>query len=321
MRNFNSQLKHAFEYIEQELGYSSDLSVRECQIGTEKLPTLIIWIDGLINKQNLNENIISPLLNGSRQINILDQDEETVRFISNSLITTTEVLHISTNEKLIPLLINGWSIVIIEGIDLMIAANTQGLETRNIDEPASASVIRGPRDGFVESIDVNISLIRRRVRNKMVRVENHCIGNISNTKIAMMYLHNRAHPDTVLEIRKRLEHIDIDAILESQYIEDLIKDSPYSFFPTVYSTERPDDVAGAILEGRVAIIVDGTPFALVLPCTLFHLLKTTEDLYLAYPIATFIRWLRFTGFLITLLLPASYLGVLTYHPEMLPPNF
>ncbi|OMF25818.1 hypothetical protein BK133_21085 [Paenibacillus sp. FSL H8-0548] len=320
MRNFNSQLKHAFEYIEQELGYSSDLSVRECQIGTEKLPTLIIWIDGLINKQNLNENIISPLLNGSRQINILDQDEETVRFISNSLITTTEVLHISTNEKLIPLLINGWSIVIIEGIDLMIAANTQGLETRNIDEPASASVIRGPRDGFVESIDVNISLIRRRVRNKMVRVENHCIGNISNTKIAMMYLHNRAHPDTVLEIRKRLEHIDIDAILESQYIEDLIKDSPYSFFPTVYSTERPDDVAGAILEGRVAIIVDGTPFALVLPCTLFHLLKTTEDLYLAYPIATFIRWLRFTGFLITLLLPASYLGVLTYHPEMLPPQ-
>ncbi len=163
---------------------------------------------------------------------------------------------------------NGWSIVIIDVIDIIFAANTQGFETRNIDEPASASVIRGPRDGFVESIDVNISLVRRRVRNKKVRVENHWIGTISNTKIAMMYLQDRAHNDTVLEIQERLGHIDIDAILESQYIENLIKDSPYSFFPTVYSTERPDDVAGAILEGRVAIIVDGTPFSLVLPCTL-----------------------------------------------------
>ncbi|WP_138750918.1 spore germination protein [Paenibacillus sinopodophylli] len=320
MRNFTGTLKAAFEYIDQELGHSSDLSFRQCQIGSDNTPALIMWVDGLINKQSLNNDIISPLMSGSRSINRVDSDETTINFISHSLITTTEVIQVTSYESLIPLLINGWSVVIIEGIDIMIAANTQGLETRSIDEPASTSVIRGPRDGFVESIDTNISLIRRRVKNKLVRVENHWIGNMSHTKIAMMYIFDRANPDTVSEVRTRLDHIDIDAILESQYIEDLIKDSPSSFFPTVYSTERPDDVAGAILEGRVAIIVDGTPFALVLPCTLFHLLKTTEDLYLSYPIATFIRWIRFIGFFITLLLPASYLGVLTYHPEMVPPQ-
>ncbi len=320
MSNLVHNLKAAFDYIDQELGQSSDISTRECLIGEEKASCLIIWIDGLVNKQGLNDNIITPLLVDSRNISLFDQKETPIQLISYSLITATEVVLLASQEKMIPLLMDGWSILIVEGIDTMIAANVQGFEMRNIDEPASASVIRGPRDGFVETLEVNISLIRRRVRNKDVRVENHLIGNVSNTKIAILYLHERAPQATVDEIRKRLSHIDIDAILESQYIEDLIRDNRYSFFPTVYSTERPDDVAGAILEGRVAIIVDGTPFALVLPCTLFHLLKTTEDLYLAYPIATFIRWIRFTGFFITLLLPASYLGILTYHPEMVPPQ-
>lgn len=309
-----------YNELVSELGNSSDLSTRNCLIGEERIPASVVWIDGLVSKQNLNTDVISPLISGTQQMKLLDQSESPHQLLCSYILTANHVKMVYTCEECVPLLVCGWTIILVDDSEGAIAVNTQGLETRSIDEPASSSVIRGPRDGFVEALGVNISLIRRRIRDKAFRVETLTVGNLSHTKIAMVYIHDRAAKETVDEIRKRLQKIDIDAVLESHYIEEIIKDSPTSFFPTVYSTERPDDVAGIILDGRVAIVVDGTPFVLALPCTLFHLLKTTEDLYLAYPVATFIRWIRYAGFFITLLLPSTYVGILTYHPEMVPPQ-
>lgn len=283
-------------------------------------PAVLVWIDGIVSSIDLNNNVIAPLISGTAELEMIPDDRQTLKILSTSIITATEATTVTSASQAVNLLVNGWTVLLIEGFSTMIGVNTQGFETRSIEEPASASVIRGPRDGFVESITVNTSLVRRRIRSKQVRVESRTLGEVSHTKIALLYVEDRVDRKVLEEVRKRISKIDVDAVLESHYIEEIIKDSPWSLFPTVHSTERPDDVAGVILEGRVAILVDGTPFALVLPCTLFHLLKTTEDLYLAYPIATFVRWIRIVGFFVTLLLPATYVGILTFHPEMVPPQ-
>ncbi|WP_270171212.1 spore germination protein [Paenibacillus sp. SYP-B4298] len=313
------KLQERIELMKQELGNSSDLFFRHCQLGRLRTAATIMWINGIVSAADLNNNVISPLLD-TKSMDIHPSNEQAVSLLSATVITAAESTVINSPQQAIPMLLNGWTVVMLDGFDVFIAVNTQGYETRSIEEPASAGVIRGPRDGFVESLTVNISLIRRRIKSSMMRVESKKVGEVSHTEVALLYVEGRVHQQTLDEVRHRLEHISIDAVLESHYIEEIIKDSPWSIFPTVYNTERPDDVAGLILEGQVAILVDGTPFALVLPCTLFHLLKTPEDLYLAYPIATFIRWIRFVGFFVTLLLPSLYVGVLTFHPEMLPPQ-
>ena len=313
------KLQERIELMKQELGNSSDLFFRHCQLGRLRTAATIMWINGIVSAADLNNNVISPLLD-TKSMDIHPSNEQAVTLLSTTIITAAESTVIHSIQQAIPKLLNGWTVVMLDGFDVFIAVNTQGYETRSIEEPASAGVIRGPRDGFVESLTVNISLIRRRIKSSMMRVESKKVGEVSHTEVALLYVEGRVHQSTLDEVRRRLENISIDAVLESHYIEEIIKDNPWSLFPTVYNTERPDDVAGLILEGQVAILVDGTPFALVLPCTLFHLLKTPEDLYLAYPIATFIRWIRFVGFFVTLLFPSLYVGVLTFHPEMLPPQ-
>ncbi|MEF3302566.1 spore germination protein [Paenibacillus sp. GYB003] len=308
------------ETIKSELGDSSDLSVRECRIGAERIPVIVLWIGGLIEKQTLNANVIVPLLAGTRNLNLTDMSEPLHERLSDSIVTTSEVNVVYSVSDALSRLLSGWTIALAGDGNAILAFDTRGLDTRSIEEPASSTVTRGPRDGLVESLETNISLIRRRLKDRAVRVETLTVGKVSRTAVAIVYLQNRAMPQVVGKVRQRLAAIDIDAVLESQYIEEMIKDRPSSVFPTVYSTERPDDLTGGILDGRVALLVDGSPFGLLVPCTLFHLLKTSEDYYLAFPVATFIRWLRMVGFFFTLLLPSLYVGVLTFHPEMVPPR-
>ncbi|WP_372630684.1 spore germination protein [Cohnella sp.] len=306
--------------IELRLGESSDLVARECRIGQESIPALLMWIDNLVDKRTLQLTTLSPLLSLSALPSLPDEPPECLEELCRSVISAPEAKVVGTADEAVPLLMCGWTLLFLEGASGIAVIQTQGLETRGIEEAPSSTVVRGPRDGFVESLDVNVSLVRRRIRSESVRVDKLVVGSVSHTHVAILYIHDRAKPEMVEEVRKRIGKVSIDGVLESQYIEELIKDSPRSFFPTVYSTERPDDVAGILMEGRVAILVDGSPFALALPCTLAHLLKTTEDLYLAYPVATFIRWLRYVGFMMNLLLPSVYVGTLTFHPEMVPPQ-
>ena len=137
--------------------------------------------------------------------------------------------------------------------------NTNSDEGRPVEEPSSQTVIKGPKDGFTERINSNILLIRRRIRSKDLRVEYLSVGSETKTTVGLMYIHKIAREEIVEEIKNRLDKIEIDGVLESGYIEELIKDDRYSIFPTILSTEKPDSVAAALLEGRVAILVDGTP--------------------------------------------------------------
>ena len=306
--------------LELRLGESSDLIARECRIGQDATPALLMWIDSLVDKRTLQLTTLSPLL--SMQASPLPSTDpsECLEELCRSFVSAPEAKVVDNVDEALPMLMSGWTLLLLNGARGIATIQTCGWDSRGIEEAPSSTVVRGPRDGFVESLDINISLVRRRLRSASVRVDKLKVGELSHTDVAVLYIDQRAKPSMVEEVKGRIRNVKIDGVLESQYIEELIKDNPASVFPTVYSTERPDDVANILLDGRVAIIVDGTPFALALPTTLFHFLITTEDLYLAYPVATFIRWLRYVGFIMNLLLPSLYVGTLTFHPEMVPPQ-
>ncbi|RXZ80665.1 spore germination protein [Paenibacillaceae bacterium] len=319
MEQTPTEIEKKIEHIEAELGSSSDLTIRRLEIGVHRLKIAVIWIKGMVEVKALNESVLSPLLLHTKLLALMPNQPNGLELICGNFVTAFETVY-AEMDRTVPLLLSGYTLIVADGFEQCAAIDTQGYLIRGIEEPSSTVVVRGPRDGFIECFEVNVTLIRRRLQNRKIRVETMVVGEISQTSVSMMYLEDRASKEVVDEVRQRLQNIDIDAVLESQYIEELIRDNKGSIFPTVYSTERPDDAASGIVEGRVAIIVDGTPFVLLVPCTFFHLMKTAEDNYRAYPIATFIRWIRFTGLLITLLFPSLYVAILMFHPELVPPQ-
>ncbi|MBD2869860.1 spore germination protein [Paenibacillus arenilitoris] len=317
---FKSGLGDNLETIQVELGYSSDLSIREFKLGSAAVPAAILWINSMNDAHSLDQNVIAPLLERGSRMEIVPTADGIYEQLCDSVIFSGEVALAESVDSVLTRLLSGASVLLVDGMTKGVTIGNTGYETRSIQEPSSTSVVRGPRDGFVESLSVNVSLIRRRIRDKRLHVEVMTVGSVSHTQIALLYLRHRAPKQVVEEVRERLKRIQIDAVLESNYIEEIIKDAPRSIFPTVYISERPDDIAGGALEGRVVVIVDGSPFVLLLPCTFFHLMQTAEDYYLAFPIAAFVRWLRLIGLYITLLFPALYVGILSFHPEMVPPE-
>lgn len=273
----------------------------------EQKSAVIIYIQGLSNIEEINENVIKPLL--------LNNWTTDARFLK---IPISEIKNNTTYNDCIQAIGSGQPLLMIDGEKVALSLGIVKSETRSIEEPVGESVIRGPREGFIEAISVNTSLLRRRVRSPQMKMQQFTIGKHTQTTIVIVYIEGLANIELIEELKHRLDKIDIDGILESSYIEELIEDSPISPFPQILSTERPDTVVANILEGRVAIVIDGTPFSLILPVTLFSFLQSAEDYYQRYFISTMIRWVRFLFFFISLLLPSFYIALVTFHQEMVP---
>ncbi len=161
-------------------------------------------------------------------------------------------------------------------------------------------------------------MIRRKIPSSKLRLEQTRIGTLTETNVAIMYINGIANPDIVEEVRRRLKKITIDSILESGYIEEFIQDEPWSIFPTVYNSERPDIVAAELLEGKIAILVDGTPFVLIVPVTITMFFQAADDYYIRSIMSSFLRLLRISTFLVSMLLPSLFVAVTTFHQELLP---
>jgi len=221
-------------------------------------------------------------------------------------------------EALFEDLLAGNIVLLIDGCKKYLAIMADSDEGRQVDEPSSQTVIRGPKEGFTEKIECNILLIRKRIKSPDLRVEYLSLGSITRTRVSLMYLHRIAKEEIVREVRNRLNNIQIDSVLESGYIEELIKDDRYSIFPTFLSSEKPDSVVGALLEGKVAILVDGSPYVLTVPALMIEFLQSSEDYYHHFIISSIIRFLRIVAALLTLLVPAIYIALTTYHQEIIP---
>ncbi|GMK37499.1 hypothetical protein PCCS19_05530 [Paenibacillus sp. CCS19] len=231
---------------------------------------------------------------------------------------------INTDEQytaIIEQILRGNSVIIIEGLNRALVVNTSSIENRSIEQPATEQVIRGPREGFIEMLDKNIALIRYRLLTPELRIKTMEIGRRSKSRVAVCYLEDVANTDLVNEVYRRLSVIDIDAVLDSGYLEQLIEDNHYSPFPQVQYTERPDKVAANLLEGRVAILVNGSPLALIVPAVFNQFYQTVEDYTERFVLMSAIRIARLIALVFSLIFPSLYVAIISFNPELIPTEF
>lgn len=286
---------------------SFDIVVRT--IKTKKGNICFVGIDGLVEKSLLDRDVIKPL------INITKKDD-----ISNIIhISQLEVIDISLN--FINSVLDGNEVIMCENDEKIYVVDLKSWAQRAIERPDAEATIRGPKESFVETLKVNTSMLRRKIKNSNFVIENLRMGKQSKTLIAICYIDGIVNKKVLEELKIRLNKIDTDAILETGSIEQYIEDRPLLPIPTVGSTQKPDVAAAKILEGRIAIICDGTPFVATVPHLFVENLQTAEDYYHKPFIATFFRIIRILALLIGLLLPGFYIAVTTFHQEMIPTVF
>lgn len=293
-----SELNPFIEDVERHLGNDPDLIFRH--VGH----TIIVYISGLIDQKRLEHEIIEPI----SMANALDND----------VVKTPDLRETDVFETMVQSLLSGIVVIARQGGERVLLANLASMPHRNIEEPPTETVVRGPREGFTESLETNVALVRRRLKSDKLRMKVWQIGTFSQTEVRLLYLEGVAQQEVVEEMANRLSAIRIDAVLESSYIEEMVKDHPLSLFPTMQNTERPDIVAGALLEGKLSILTNNTPFALIAPFQFWSALQSNEDYYLMYGSATFVRAVRAFSIVMALLLPSLYVAITTFHPDMLP---
>ncbi|WP_027086798.1 spore germination protein [Cohnella panacarvi] len=306
------------KWLYDELGASSDIVVRTFSDANTGLDGVFFYIDSLVDQQTINQMLIGPVLAEIGENPNVKSSSEWMGLLKNKALSVGRLKDIHRLDEALAQLMEGNTIIMLQGSRTAMAASTAGGEKRSVEEPSSQTVIRGPKESFTENINTNMSLLRRRIKSPGLRVAYKQIGTQTKTHVAVVYLKDIAKDGVVREVMERLDRIDTDAILESGYIEEFIQDAAYTFFPTIQNTERPDAVAGGILEGQVAIIVDGTPFVLLAPVTFIRFLQSSEDYYQRYDIATFLRLIRYVAFFVSMLLPSLYIAITTFHQEMLP---
>ncbi len=304
------------ERIRQIMGQPHDLVVRQLKLPQAEVA--LIYLSGLVDRISI-EKILDALLLERPQVEkagiVLGGN---LQKWQQSGMPIGEVSQEQIMGGAIRGLLAGKTILVADNCKVALLLETKKWEERQVSEPEVESAVRGPREGFVENINVNLSLIRRRLRHPNLRVERQIIGDLSNTQVMILYIEGLAPKSVLEELRSRLGRIKLDGVLESNYLEELIADAPFSVFPQVDATERPDRVTAGLLEGRVALLTDGTPFALKLPMVFINYLQAVEDYYQNWILAFGLRLLRLLSLLIALLLPAVYVALTTYHQEMLP---
>lgn len=312
--------------------FKNDQTIKVRLLNPFDFPALragIIFVDGLVNDLIINQNIIAPILNFKNMSSLPDNKHSSDKIsgsklfniLKENILFGDDITETDELEKLTDAMLMGDTILFCEGSKSALIISTKGWSVRSVDEPDSERVITGPHEGFTESIMMNLSMIRRRITNKSLKYEFYSVGVKSKTVICVCYMDGLADKSILKSLRKRIKSINIDCILDTEYIEEIIKDGRYSLFKTTGSTERPDIVSAKLLEGRIALLVNGSPVATTLPYVFIEYFQSGDDYYCDAYYASFNRLLRFAGFFISLSLPAIYLSLITFHQEMLPLKF
>lgn len=301
-----------------------DIVYKEFNVGVEQyLKFLLVYTDGMSDRNLLNEAVLNALMVHAREVppEVDEPGKELYRLVRYGGLPASELAEVETIEEAILAILIGDAVLFIDGSTKCIVIGAKGWPMRGVAEPNTESLIRGPRDGFTETFRVNTALVRRRIRDYRFKIKQLRVGVRSFTDIGVLYMQDIADPALIDEVMRRLKTINIDAVIESGYIEQMIEDNYLSPFPQISVTERPDEVAASLYEGRVAILVDNSPFALIVPTTLNSLFQSPEDYYDRWFISTILRILRYGASAISLVLPAAYIAVTSFHPGILPAKF
>ena len=306
------------EVLKQVFDNCSDIAFRPILVN-KQTKMLLIYIDGLVDTKIVEQVVLKPMMfegmpNGLKSVGSIGE------IIQDRIIAFSQVKTVSTVREVIEGILKANIAVLTDGENQALVADLKGFEKRSIEEPAAEISVRGPRDGFTETLRVNTSLVRRRIRSPRLKMEPYSIGDLSQTDVVIAYIEGIAPNSVLEEVRQGIQRIQIDGVLESAFIEEFIEDQPFSPFPQIQNTERPDAVCASLLEGKVAIFVDNTPFVLIVPMTFWAGLQAAEDYYERSIYTTFIRWIRFVLINLSLFLPSLYVAVTTYHPQLIPTN-
>ncbi len=328
------------EYIKVKYNslINSDIKIREFDLTARNkvYKAFIVYIDGMSDSKSINRFILHPLMLKSRA-NTFDSSQEVVStavannitvkrvkkfnlvdYIYSCLIPLNDTKKTTTFEDIINAINFGECALFVDTIDTCFISDVKGFEKRSINTPSNEVVIRGSQEAFIESIRTNTSMIRRMVNNENLVIENSTVGTVSKTKCAICYIKDIANNNLVSEVKYRINNLDIDYIISSGQLEELIKENSKSSIPETLSTERPDTASTALLEGKVVAIVNGSPTAIIMPCTFFDFLTSPEDKNLNSNLANFLKLLRLLASLISILLPGLYIAITNFHEELIP---
>ncbi|GMK44606.1 putative membrane protein YfkQ [Paenibacillus glycanilyticus] len=280
---------------------------------------LLVYVDGMIDKDLVQNTILKPLLyegipQGLGTLGSLAQ------MLDMELIAALQTQRITKFEEAADLILKGNVAFLADGDPFVLLADVSQYETRSIEEPSTEAALRGTRESFTELLRTNTTLLRRIIVTPDLKMESFQIGKLTKTEVVLAYIDGLSTPALVNEVRTRIGAIDIQSVLESGYIEEYIEDTSYSPFPQMQSTERADVVSAGLLEGRVAVFVNGSPIVLVVPMTFWDGLQAPDDYYERFLYVTMNRWIRYLFALFSILFPSIYIALTTYHPEMMPPK-
>lgn len=320
----------------------NDVIIREFSLLAQNIEykAFVMYIDGMVDSPVINEFILSPLMMRNRA-NIFDdkqkkfvsekkidnvtlknfkksKEKNLVDFIYNSLIPQNSVDKVTDFSDVYSAINMGNCMLFVDSLNTAFNLDVKGFKQRSIDSPSNEVVVRGSQEAFVENIRTNTSMIRRLVNNENLVMETLTVGQITKTQVSIGYIKSLANEDLVAEVRYRINNLSVDYLISSGQLEQLIQDSPESLFPQMVATERPDKVSNFLLEGRVVIVVNGSPYVLVAPGVFVDFITSPEDLNLKYQFSNLEKIIRLLAIFLSLLLPGIYIAVTNYHQELIP---
>lgn len=330
----SSNLTENFEHLQVKYNslINSDIILRKFKIVVKgkKYSAFILCIDGMIDSDLLNNYLLKPLMKLNKNINshtsvdtitpLIKKNEKTSLedYIYQNLIPQNSVKTSDSFQEILSSVNIGDCALFVDSLKLGFIIDVKGFSARSVSSPSNEIVVRGSQEAFVEKIRTNTSMLRRIINSENLVIENTKVGSVSKTAVAICYMKNIANSELVAEVKYRINNLNIDYILSSGQIEQLIQDNSKIAFPQLIATERPDKAAHHIFEGRVVILVNGSPYSLIAPAVFTDFLSSPEDINLKHQYSNLLRIIRILAILITLFLPGFYVSVSTYHTELLP---
>ncbi|MEE0844284.1 MAG: spore germination protein, partial [Ruminococcus sp.] len=303
--------------LQSQFDNSADLSVRVFTLKSAlKIQAAVITMEGLVDKEQLSQSVLNPLLTfdyGAR-------DSAAVSVIAySSVMASSDVIKLSSADEIVTYITSGFAVLMINGAEELYAVGVQGYSFRGVSEPESEVVQRGSREGFTEPLRVNMSMIRRRMKTPDLKFEQMTVGTDSKTQLMICYLQSQVSLDLLNKLKNRLSGCNLETVLASGYLSDYLEDNGSgSLFSGVGISERPDTVCGKLTEGRIAIIVDGTPAVMIVPHLFVEEFQSVDDYSNRTYYAAFIRLMKYLSFFVSVVLPGLYVALAQFHPEYFP---
>ncbi len=307
--------------LEPYTNKNDDLIARQFYLDSlEKLPACAVYFNGVADTTILNEHILKPLMLHGSQVQDNSSSGSKINYIIRTAINVGQVNTTDDFAEMIHGVFDGMLVLFFDNIQEAIIIDIHGGPLRSLEEPPGEKVVQGPREGFIEVLDINIALVRRHLRNPRLVIKKTMLGRRTRTPVAIFYIDDLAEQELVDEINARLARIDIDGVLNVGTVIQFIEDKPFSPFPQFWVSERPDKTIAELLEGRIAVMVDGSPTAFFVPSLFVEFFQAPEDYLERTYIGSYLRFIRFLAYFLSISLPALYVAMVSFTPDLLPLN-